>query len=84
VTALALSQVVLATDMADRATERAESAESLCRQLQQQLQHHQQQQQRLAEKETSTKEQLKHLRSDGDARVIAEREVQCRVLCSVF
>ncbi len=61
--------------MADRATERAEAAESLCRQLQQQMQFQQQQQQRLAEKETTTKDQLKHLRSDGDARVIAEREV---------
>jgi hypothetical protein len=68
-------QVVLATDMADRAAERAEAAESLCRQLQQLLQLAQQSQQRLAEKETGTKEQLKHLRSDGDVRVIAEREV---------
>ena len=68
--------------MADRAAERAEAAESLCRQLQQQMQHQQQQQQRLAEKETTTKEQLKHLRSDGDARVVAEREVRMSQDCS--
>jgi hypothetical protein len=36
----------------------------------------------LAEKETTTKEQLKHLRSDGDARVVAEREVRLSQDCS--
>jgi hypothetical protein len=62
--------------MADRAAERAEAAESLSRQLQQQLHLQQQTQQRLSEKATGANEQLKHLRSDGDTRVIAEREVR--------
>ena len=61
--------------MAQRACERAEAAESLCQQQQQQLQLQLQQQQRLAEKETASREQLRHLRGDGDARVCAEREV---------
>ncbi len=72
-----IKQVVLATDMADRAAARAEAAESLCQQLQEQVQLQAQQQQRLTSKESTTKEQLKHLRSDGDARVIAEREASC-------
>jgi len=61
--------------MAQRACERAEAAESLCLQQQQQLQLQLQQQQRLAEKESASREQLRHLRGDGDARVCAEREV---------
>ncbi len=67
--------------MADRAAARAEAAESVCQQLQQQLQVQAQQQQRLTSKESTTKEQLKHLRSDGDARVIAEREVSHTSVC---
>ena len=78
---MTLEQVVLATDMADRAAARAEAAESVCQQLQQQLQVQAQQQQRLTSKESTTKEQLKHLRSDGDARVIAEREVSHTSVC---
>jgi hypothetical protein len=77
---MTFKQVVLATDMADRATARAEAAESLCQQQQQQLQLQAQQQQQLTSKESTTKEQLKHLRSDGDARVIAEREESLRSL----
>lgn len=75
---MTIKQVVLATDMADRAVARAEAAESLCQQLQEQVQLQAQQQQRLTSKESTTKEQLKHLRSDGDARVIAEREASLR------